>query len=281
MKIFIKTQKMNIHEYFSSLCSSIFISNITLPGFLKIAFFIIFIFLNIFLVYCEYKNIEIKSKINSDSPYYMQSGVAEIKKVGGFFVTALGTAASLLSLHDAYLRRQKEEQLMVELAKAKEESAKFLKEKAVKNMWVNLHGDRLDRAYQTTRLLQAEKTELEKSIAAAKVEFKQDDPEKKDAYEEFIKEKAQSLNSIILKQKTADFELAVSISEFNKYATEFVKLDLSEESQILSYVDMDIFKSSMIDIDIEKILHKFDNFESLNGLSQLMFCLIFSNYLVL
>lgn len=45
-------------------------------------------------------------------------------------------------------------------------------------------------------------------------------------------------------------------------------------------INEDITKSSIFDLDLDKLLTKFANFETLNGISKLMCTMIFTNYLV-
>jgi hypothetical protein len=65
-----------------------------------------------------------------------------------YFFTTLGAVASIITIKDDLIRRQKEEEWKAEVAKAKEETRKLTSEKTSNNFYNRLHVDTIDRSFK-------------------------------------------------------------------------------------------------------------------------------------
>jgi len=67
--------------------------------FLKIIFFILFILLNIGLIYSEYLDKKQKSTNNSPARSHLQAGISpELRRISGQFLAGIGGAASVIAI---------------------------------------------------------------------------------------------------------------------------------------------------------------------------------------
>jgi hypothetical protein len=272
----------------NSFWSSLGVTELSFLAFLKIIFFIILIILNIGLLYCEFKNIDHIQK--SGSPKYLQTTTStELKKIAVGLISTIGGIASIITIKDDIIRRKKEEEWKEQLAQAQAESKRITSEKIANDFHHKLQIDYLQRKHQEIIITRTEKSAL--------TNYLKENPDKTcfstvnegtiiDHFQEYNRirrEKATRLDELNLIEKRQEADLGQGISRSHRFTTEINKV--KNDNELLELLNSDVKNSAIFDLDIEellkKLLNKFDNFETLNGISKLMVTTIISNYLIL
>ena len=265
---------MNITSL-NSIWASLGITELSFLGTLKIIFLIILLVLNIVLLYCEYQKIEQTN--NSDSPHYLKASAPELKKIATYIVTTLGTVASIITIKDDLVRRQKEAaEVNEKLAKAKEETKKITNEETTINFYNKLHMDSILRNQKRVFNIEEEDSELVKRIKEDQQKYAETG---NILYANSIRRLEYELTLLKLEKQRVLSELQQDLERNQKFHLEISKEQ--EKSQILKMINENVKNSAIFDLDIEELLKKFANFETLDGLSKLMVTMILSNYLIL
>ena len=270
---------MNLFNYNSNF-SYLGITDLNFMGFLKIIFFILFIILNISLLYCEFKNLEKKN--SSESPEYMQSSAPELKKIATYFLGGLSAAANFITINDHFQSKQEKAIAQEALETVKEEVRKIANKHTATNFLHRLHVDSIDRMIKQITVLEDTETKLmneTKLMKSIKEDLSEHEAEVDIEYSEFIRKQNFNLDSVRRSKAKAFDELKLDIERSNKFSTELSKEE--NDSKILEMINEDIKKSAIFDLDVEELLKKFVNYETLSGLSQLMVTMIISNSLIL
>lgn len=252
------------------------ISGFTFIGLLQIIFFIIFVLLNIGLLYLEYLDRKHTNKDNSES--YLKSGMSpELQKIAKHFIVSVVILSSVITVKNEIKDQQKEAALRAEaeaaLAKAVEEAKRISKEKGVENFYHRLHGYSIKNSFDKLKRNQEEQSELIKAIKERNVQWGKDgdrthiDKNKIDSVKiEGLKVEAERTMS----------ELGADINKASKF-NEAINKE-TDESTILAIVNDDIKKSSIFGFDLEEL---WTLFESLNGITKIVVTMMLSSYLIL
>jgi len=155
---------------FNSIFSCLEISEISLLRKLQIIFFVLFVILNMCLIFIEY--LEQKSK--KDKPKYLKSGsgnmVSHLKKYSTYFFVGVGALSSLITIKNEYISKAKYDKLHEEWTQSKESGIAELKKVEDKlvlnNMYTRMNYTSLDLTFQELKGIRTEKSELSKSVEA-------------------------------------------------------------------------------------------------------------------
>lgn len=274
--------KLNNHNIFSlnSFWSSLGITDLRFLTFLNIIFLLLFFSLNIYLLYIEFfKKEEYKTRNNS----YMESGMnPELKRIASYFTAAVSVYASYITIRTDMDKSETEATLRAELektlAKAREDSQRAQYTEIKNNFSNKLNMFSIQESFTRIGTIRKEKSDLFKAIEDLHVDWNQTNDssvleklEKKRKYESRI----QSLN---LEEDRAHSVLSKDITNGSKFLAEISKE--TDESKALKLIngDDDVKKSSIFDLDLEKLWNKF---ESLSGITKLALSMIISFSLVL
>jgi hypothetical protein len=147
------------------------ITEISFLRLLQLMFFVIFIVLNICLIYIEY--LDKKSKIKDNSEY-LQSGssnkfVPHLKRYSTYFLAGGAAFSSLISIKNEVLtfinNNQAIEVYKKNSEKAKEESKNINDQRLADNMHSKLNMDCADRSLKKAIKINDDRSELQKSIS--------------------------------------------------------------------------------------------------------------------
>lgn len=275
-------------------------------GFLKIIFLIIFIIINIILLYCNYKDKKYSTKCKSESQ--LKSSISEwksLRNVAKEFIVAVGLVSSFITINNEFFKKPE---------KAKEADAIIVEEKApiasaysaiipekserVANNFANkLHMPSISHKLEEITQTKSKRSALIKAIEERNVKWEEDGNVEHLNKNKLDEVKIQGLE---IAEKRHQSELEQNILTGKKFS-ELVSKEEDEE-KYLALINEDIKKSSIFDLDIEKIwkeLKKLDLeelwkklnfldleelwiiFESFNGITKLVITMMFSNYFIL
>ena len=263
---------------------------ISFLGFLKILFLIIFILLNIGLLYSESLDAKHKNKDIS----HMKSGISpELKKLATYFISGVTIYASYIAIKnehkdtakEAKLLEQKEAELKEFTEKALLEAKRATNARIANNFSNKLHIDGIHRSLVRVNTIKGEEIELQKALKETHVQWEKSGDKKHQDIIEVLKVKIEALN---LEWERAQSELTQDVVRGVKYSAEIS--NETDEEKILAMLNEDIKKSSILDIDLEELWTKWKNldlellwntFISFNGITKLACSMIFSSYFIL
>jgi len=268
-----------------------------------IIFSVIFVILNMVLFYLEFLELEYKNK--EIAPSYMGSGVgssgivAQLKRIGTLFTGSVGLYASVLTIKDAFSKRNREDDLNKEVEKVTSELENCKNDHTVTNFKWGLQLDSIQRSNAALGKLENEESTLMKIIKDKQTDFSQTEVnlspiERINKYAE-IKRLETQREALALAKTRAKEELKKDVENGVKFSNYIC--NEPDEEKAIKKINEGINKASIIDFDLEKLLTKLTKFadleylnqlilklaefDTLDGISKLMFTLILTNYLIL
>lgn len=273
---------------FNSILDSLGITELSFLGFVKIIFLIIFITLNLCLLYIE----SLDAKHTNKDISHMKSGMTpELKRLVKYFISGVGLYASYIAIKnehkdtakEAKLLKQKEADLAEFTNKAALEVKQIANVRIANNFANKLHLNSIQRTVEKVTKNKEEQTELHKAIKEQKVQWENDKDSKLLQGIEVLEVK---LEALIVEGNRAESELIQDVARGVKYSEEISKE--TDEAKILAILNEDIKKSSIL--DLEELWTKWKNldleelwitFASFNGITKLACSMIFSSYFIL
>jgi hypothetical protein len=233
------------------------------------------------LIFIEY--LEQKSK--KDKPEYLKSGsgniVPHLKKYSAYFFVGVGALSGLITIKNEYISKANYDKLHEEWKKSKESAAAELKQVEDKlvlnNMYTRINYTSLDLTFQELKGIRTKKSELMKSVEADLENWTKTGD---DSWEVKARIKKLQLKLLESKESRVEKELEQSIESGRKYSQEISQEP--DDQKVLDKINEEINKSSIFGLDIEKLLTElWDNFETFDGITKLVFVMLLSNSLIL
>lgn len=237
---------LNLNEFWHSI--SIFITNISFIGSLKIIFFIFFVLLNIGLLYYEYLENKNKEKQGSETHTYKHAGpghTMEYKRIATNFFAAVGLLSSYITIKNEIIRTAKEAEYKEVIANTAKAVKKISNEQSKNNFLQKMHFERINGTYDGVSKILTEKSELVKSIEENNASFELTG---KSIYKETVRLQEMQLALLNLEQHRKMTELGEDILSGSKFS-EAISQE-TDENKILALINEDdIKKSSILEID--------------------------------
>lgn len=256
---------LSLNQFWTSLG----ITEFSFLAFLKIIFLILFLLLNIGLLYCEYLNN--KSKINNG---IMNNGVGgDVRKILAVFTGAGAAYASWLKIKNEHFSSAS-----VELYKFRSQvntHASDIKNLKDKNLSDNLGNDLningLKLSFDSLYKIKKDTSEVESKFKDLDGKFKNGD---KSIKEETLTQLQAKLEELKRKESRAIKEVDDKLKSAVKYSDDTIKE--SDNNKIIDIIKGGDKKSSLFYLD-----ELLTNFESLNGILKLVVYMIFSSSIIL
>ena len=158
----------------NSIWSSLGITDLRFLSFLQIIFFIIFIFLNIVLLYIEYLNKNSKKTGNSE---YLQSGpvsseiVPHIRRYSTYFIAGISALSGIITLKNEYVTSTNTQKAIEEyrqnIAKATKEIENIENKRVTENMHSRSNMEGVDRSVNEILQIKTARSKLRQLIDEA------------------------------------------------------------------------------------------------------------------
>lgn len=275
--------KNNLFSLLNTICVSIGLTEFSFLFCLKLIFFIIFIFLNICLLYTEYLDRK-HTNININNPEScLKSGMSpELQKIAKKFVIGIGVIAALITIKNEVTDQNKKEILRSALEKAITEAKEEAKKAATQELRIKfaqkMQLTNINNSMHQVRAYEEEESALRKALKEKKVEWTNDPDEIKLAQIESYERKLELLE---LRIKRAWIETMKSCDEATKFSDVFTKV--TDEDQALAMITegeyesgVDIKNSSFI--DLEAIWARYETFD---GLTKAACVMMLSSYFII
>jgi hypothetical protein len=142
---------------------------------LKLIILIIYILLNICLLYTEYLEIKSKKKYNPDT-HLKSSLVPELKRIAKNFIISVGVISSTITVKNEYVKQETKATLKEQvraalaLARAEEEAKKTKNEETANNFIHKLNITNISQSYAIEEEAEEEESELKKAIKERRVQ---------------------------------------------------------------------------------------------------------------
>ena len=167
--------KNNLFSLLNTICVSIGLTEFSFLFCLKLIFFIIFIFLNICLLYTEYLDRK-HTNININNPEScLKSGMSpELQKIAKKFVIGIGVIAALITIKNEVTDQNKKEILRSALEKAITEAKEEAKKAATQELRIKfaqkMQLTNINNSMHQVRAYEEEESALRKALKEKKVE---------------------------------------------------------------------------------------------------------------
>ncbi len=241
------------------------ITYFSILGFFKIIFLILFLLINLGLLYSEY----LENK-NKDNPNYIKNGIgSELKKIATTFISAASLYSAFITIKNEHQKIEKEAEFRKEISKANEATKKISDEKTANNFSHRLNLERIEKDYNELDKIIKAKSELTKTIQEKKVNFERGD---KSISQEMIRNEEMKIVELVLLEDKAKNTMQKNIAKGVKFSKEVS--NENNESKILEMINEK--KSTIFDLD-----DLLANFDSLNGISKLACSMILSSSIIL
>ena len=238
------------------------ITYLSLLHFLKFTLLILFLLVNLVLLYYEYLD-------RKHSPDYLIIGgiPSEIKKIASNFFIAISALSAGITIKEEYHKIKKvAETSNQEIDKNVNNNNKLIAE----NFRHKLNLANIVNSNEECKKLELEKSELQKTLNEKTVKFNSGD---KKITKNFVE--LEEITSLLAKKDEeiagANVKLRGEIEIGKKSSLEISKLDNSEVEKTINEKKSSIF-------NLDELL---TNFESLNGISKLAFTTLFSSSVIL
>lgn len=242
---------------------------------LKIIFFLIFMFLNIWLYYTESLNRKQTDITNPDT--HMQSSIVpQLKRIAQQTIVGIGFLSAAITVKNEIVDQAKKAALtskgLAMMSKGQEDAKKITTEEVSSNFILKLNLVNIKNTHSEVLKAEKEESETMKMIAALKVKWEEDGDK---THIDKLKLYEGRLDGILLKKNRAQSEVEASIEKAKKYSEELA--NQTDENILSSLINGDDVNKSMI-FDPEVLWSRFETFD---GLTKTVCLMLFSNYIII
>ena len=253
----------------NSLWISLGITEFSFLFCLKVVFFILFIILNICLIYTEYLDIKYKNKHYPDS--HMKSGMTpELQRIAKQVIMTVGLISGFITIKNEVNQSSREEiaalaaKLNSTLAQAAEDTKKAASQQTSTNFIQKMNITNIQNSF--TGLVENAETEsaLMKAIKADRAQWEKSGDA---TLLEKIKRREIELQATLVKKEREISELQQAIARANNFSKDISKeTDDNKTSALIN--DDEVKKSSIL--GLEEIWSRFETFDGLTKTACLM-----------
>lgn len=265
----------------NSIWSSTGVTEFSILFCLKVAFFIVFFSINVYLFYLEYLE---STKINNHASHMKGGMIPDYKRIASELAIGLGFIGSMIAIKNEYMSHN-ERKILQEKAKAAMEKADYearqmeAQQKAI-NFHNRLHITSIRNSYVDYLKAESEETDLQRLIKenSSKVDWGTNN---KDQYQYKLNLKLYEtqLQAATLKKIKAKTDLDQNITTAHRYTELIAKSTETDETKFLADInkkDDGIHKSSMLNLD-----ELWTRFEAFDGVTKLACVMMLSGSVVL
>jgi len=272
-------ENMNNVNSLNSIWISMGLTEFSFLFCLKVAFFLVFLSLNICLFYIEFiKN----KKINTPDSHLKATMIPEYKQIASQFAIGLGIISSIIAVKNEYLsweeRKTLKERAQAALDNSETKTRRIEVLRNSNNFSNRLHITSIKNSFIEYNKAESEVTELRRLIKEKKssVNWGTD----KNAQPNVKLEEAQ-LQGAILKQLRAKNDLDKNIATATKYTDVVASSTETEETKFVEKIinnndNDDIHNSAMFNLD-----YLWSRFEAFDGLTKIACIMMFSSSIII